>query len=207
MTDLTPLAEATAAQLREHAERMGLETKSGHNSKQLIALIKRANPDVTEIPTGEAVTPPAPDAPVLDPAASAAAPPVVPPPTLMAVEAGGNKMMPHYSRDPKVELVVQKTNESTRSKDVTVAVNGDVFRLQRGQNVEVPYRVYLALQDAVEKQSVETGEERNGVPVREWQEVQSYPFIARSMPSDEEIAAWHRATDEAFASASRARAA
>jgi hypothetical protein len=115
--------------------------------------------------------------------------------------------MPHFSTDPKVELTVNKTSETYRSKDVTVGVNGDVFRLQRGQRVRVPYRLYLALRDAVEMQAIETGEERNGIPVRDWQEVQSYPFQVHSMPSDQEIAAWRAATDNATASLSRSQAA
>lgn len=199
MSKTVKIEEASAQELRAFAERMGLETKPGHNSKQLIALIHRADSSIEEIPAA----PEEPQTPT--PMSTAAAPIVEPAPMVEAQTAGGTALMPHFSKDPRVELTVHKTSDSTRSKDVTVGCNGDVFRIQRGQRVSVPYRVYLTLEDAREMQAVETGEERMGVPVREWQEVYSYPFTVHTMPSDAEIAAWRAATDGASASASRAR--
>lgn len=203
MSDSVKLQDADAKQLRQYAELLGLEAKSGMNKPQLIALIQRSDPSIEEIPVKSEEA-----APVVDLTQPSAAAPDIPPAPGPVVDRGGAPgVMPHYSTDPKVELTIAKTSETTRSKDVTVAINGDVFRMQRGQRVAVPYRVYLALQDAKEKQAVETGDEVNGIPVREWQEVYSYPFQVFSMPSDEEIAEWHARTDNATASLSRARAA
>lgn len=199
MSKTVKIEEASAQELRAFAERMGLETKPGHNSKQLIALIHRADSSIEEIPAA----PEEPQTPT--PMSTAAAPIVEPAPMIEAQTAGGTALMPHFSKDPRVELTIAKTSETTRSKDVPIGINGDVFVIQRGQRVSVPYRVYLALEDAKEMQAVETGEERMGIPVREWQEVYSYPFQVHRLPSDEEIAAWRAATDEASASASRAR--
>lgn len=202
MPTTVKIEEADAKDLRKHAELLGLEAKSGMNRTQLIALLKRADAAIAEIPveaepqnTGLGK-------------ASAAVPIVSPAPEVTAIRGNsGAAIMPHFSTDPKVELTVNKTSETYRSKDVTVGINGDVFRLQRGQRVAVPYRVYLALLDAKEHQAVDTGEENMGVPVRDWQEVQSYPFNVHEMPSEDEIAAFHARTDGASASLSRAQAA
>jgi hypothetical protein len=202
MTTTVKLEDADAKDLRKAADLLGLETKAAMNRTQLIALLTRANPDLKEI-TVEAPAQPS----VLSQPSAAA--PIIPPAPAPIVERGnaGGAAMPHYSLDPKVELTIHKTSETYRSKDVSVATNGDVFRMQRGQRVSVPYRVYLTLRDAKEMQAVETGEERMGIPVREWQEVYSYPFDVHKMPTDEEIADFHARTDNATASLSRTRAA
>jgi hypothetical protein len=204
MSTTIKIEDADLKVLREHAEMQGLEVKPSMNRTSLIALLKRSNPDLTEIPfTAE------PPAAVVNLAAPSAAAPIIPPAPDVTVVSGGNSdgLMPHYSTDPKVELTVAKTTETTRSKDVTVAVNGDVFRMQRGQRISVPYRVYLAMEIAIENQAIDTGEERNGFPVRDWQAVNSYPFTVHKMPTNEEIADFHARTDSASASLSRARAA
>lgn len=103
----------------------------------------------------------------------------------------------HYMYDPKVELTIAPTNDRTRSRDVQVAVNGDAFIMQRGKRIAVPYRVYLALKDAIETVSRDTDEinPQSQMPVKEWVEQPSYSFTENKLPTDEQIAEWHRRTD------------
>ena len=103
----------------------------------------------------------------------------------------------HYRYDPKVEVTINETSDKTRARDVQLAVNGDVIIVQRAQRVAIPYRFYLALENAVEKISRETGEinQVTQMPLREWVEQPSYSFTTHRLPSDEEVAAWHKRTD------------
>ena len=103
----------------------------------------------------------------------------------------------HYMYDPKAEITIAPTNDKTRSRDVQVAVNGDTFIMQRGKRVSVPYRVYLAIENAIETVARDTDEinPQSQMPVKEWVEQPSYSFTVHKLPSDEEIAAWHRRTD------------
>lgn len=103
----------------------------------------------------------------------------------------------HYRYDPKVELTIAPTNDKTRAREVQVAVNGDAFIMQRGKKILVPYRVYLALDAAIEKVTRDTDEinPQSQMPVKEWVDQPSYPFTVHKLPSDDEIAAWHKRTD------------
>lgn len=192
-----PIEQATAAQLRAFGEiHLGLEIPRTLNAATALAKIKQADPARTEI----TIEDPTPAASIASPAQVAAMQAQVPLAAEPAVLKAGGAMI-HFTADPKVKLRVQKTGDATRAKDVTIGVNGDVWRLQRGQDVEVPYRVYLALENAKEHQAVETGElNAMGVAAKEWQEVYSYPFQVIEMPSKEAIAEWHARTDNAVSS-------
>lgn len=103
----------------------------------------------------------------------------------------------HYMYDPKVEITIAPTNDKQRSRDVQVAVNGDAFIMQRGKKIAIPYRVYLALENAIETVARDTDEinPQSQMAVKEWVEQPSYSFTIHKLPTDEEIAAWHRRTD------------
>lgn len=207
MTDTKriPLDQADAKTLAHFAMMIGLETKSGMNAGQLRGLIQKAMPDVKDVPPI-----PAPPEPVVQPAqaqaiaaAQVAAPhdPDATPANHPALqERAASRDLMHYTSDPKVGVVVMKTDDKRRAKDVQLSVNGDVIIIKRGERVEIPYRFYEALLNAREDAAVETDEINpfTGNPVMDWQEVQSYPFQVFSMPSEAEVAAWRERTQDGF---------
>lgn len=197
------LEDCTPAELRQHAQiNIGLDVPASANRATIIAKLKAANPAIVSIDVPDEPAP----SPMLAEFAQVAAMHAQTPPALApaVLHVGGS--MPHYNQDPKVRLEIMKTSDPQRAKEVTLGVNGDTFRMKRGEQIDVPYRVYLVLLDAKENQSVETGEiNAMGAPVREWQEVQSYPFQVHAMPTAAEIAAWHAATDNAVSSPYAAR--
>lgn len=211
-TNRIPLDDADLATLKHFAElALGIEIKDGTNSSQIRAKIKKAMPDLKDVPPI-----PAPPAPVVQQVAQASgdeeapivynelgeAPSVRP----AAISRPATAALLHQVNDPRVEITIAKTAEKHRSKDVTVAVNGVTCRMKRGERINVPYRVYEALKNAIEKIQVETDEinPATGSPYYTYEEVQSYPFTVHRMPSDDEIAAWHKKTDEGFQPATRA---
>ena len=200
--------EADFKSLKHFAEvALGLEVNTGTNSAQLRAKIRTVMPTAKDIPVYVEPAPAAPPPPV----PAVAAKPltdedgnlVAPANRPAAIERAGTTALTHSSQDPKVKIVIQKTADKTRSRDVTVSVNGEVFRMQRGVEIEVPYRVYLALEDAKEMAAVETDQihPQSGLPIMDWQEVYSYPFSVKALPSEEVVAAWLAATSTGFHSA------
>lgn len=193
-----PLEDADLATLKHFAGVMlGLEIERTCNRAGVIAKIKTALPTCTDIPPIPAAPPMTP-APATTPA-TASDLPVERPSTLERAPSQG---LLHPSRDPKVLIEIAQTSDTRRQRDVPVHVNGDVWMIQRGVQVEVPYRVYLALLNGIEKQAVETTEKNpvTGDYLKEWRSVHSYPFMVHRMPSAEEIAAWHAETDAGFKS-------
>jgi len=96
--------------------------------------------------------------------------------------------------DPRVILQVQRPrfgNDVSKAQDyVTVAVNGVGFQIKSGQPVDVPYRVWEALNNAMR---VEITHDDEGEVVET--SVHAYPFNVLERPSAREVEAWHQATD------------
>jgi hypothetical protein len=187
MSETTPIEQADHPSLRAFAElTLGIEVKDGVNATQLRAKIRQARPDVTEIPVIARVVPAAQPAPA-DVRVEARA--KVPPALAYSLTSP--------QTDPKVKVIFQRTADKTRSREVTIGCNGYVCRYQRGAQIDIPYRIYLAALDSVERQAVDTDEinPNTGLPFKSWEEVQSYPMQVIAMPSDEEIAAWRAAVD------------
>ncbi len=197
---MIPLDEADFASLKHYAEvNLGLEVKTGTNGNQLKAKIRKANSAIEEIPVveGDEQAPQPGDvvqvAPVRSTTSAQATSTAQPAP-----RAHQDPM--HPNNDPKVELTIPATADKTRAKIADVMVNGVVWRIQRGERVAVPYRVFEALEHAKEMQAVETDEINpiTGEPFKAWQEVLSYPYNVHRMPSDEEVAQWRERTSEGF---------
>ena len=198
-----PVQDADLATLKHFAESfLGIEIKPGTNAAQVRGMIGKAAPELKDVPPLPA--PPAPivqaimPRPVQQPVGEGEDPIARP----AAVSLPASEELLHSSHDPKVEIMIAATNDKARPKDVTVGVNGDIFRIQRGKRVEVPYRVYLALEDAKERAPVPdpTGATNpfTGDPIMVWEEVHSYPFSTFKMPSDDEVRAWHERTGGGF---------
>lgn len=164
---------------------LGLEVSSGANDTTLRSKILAAAPDTTEIKV---------PANVAGPAAPAAVAPAAP-----STPDVARKLTSHFRDDPRVEISVIDSADKTRAKDVQIAVNGDVVIIQRGQKVDIPYRHFLALRDAVETIGRETDQINpvTGLPIIEWVMQPSYPFSVFKMPSEAEIAAYHARCDDA----------
>lgn len=181
------LEEATNAQLLHFAQTvMGLDVNPGTPSTTLRSKIMQARPDIDsiEVPAGKpaAGTVSNPDGTHTATAAAESIPQGV---------AGL-----HFRYDPKVRLRIQGTTEATRAKDVQIACQGEVIILRRDRDVEIPYRHFLVLKDAIETVARDTDEINplTGLPIKEWVEQNSYPYQILAMPSEEEIAAWHKRT-------------
>lgn len=203
MTDQTPdmvtLDEADIHSLRDFAERiLGLEVKPAFNCNALRSRILKAKADVTEVPVfvpqgpgkprGETQPAMANNEPVAMEQAKVTDPALVQDPM-------------HHRHDPRVTINISRTDDKRRSKEVSVMVNGVTFQIQRAQNVAVPYRVYEALQSAVEDAWVD-GDEINpatGEPFKVKTQVPSYPFmVVGPLPSAEEVQAWRDLTAGKF---------
>ncbi|MBF5091918.1 hypothetical protein F1640_18355 [Novosphingobium sp. NBM11] len=187
---------------------LGIEIKDGTNGAQIRAKIRAAMPNADTIPL-----PPPPPEPIVPPVAltnpivqQALANPVKDENPLArpaAVSLPASAELQHASRDPKVGIRFHKTDDKRRSRDVTIGVNGDIYRCQRGVDVKIPYRVYLAVLDAKEHIAVDSDEinPATGEPFKVWEEVYSYPFTVNSMPSDAEINDWLARTGAGFKNA------
>lgn len=206
--DMVSLDEADIHSLRHHATvTMGLDCSKSMNGQGLRAKIKQADAGIENIPvfipTGEGT-----------PRADTAATPAASGPQQHATANG--KPIPrsatpltnldeiddpmHHKHDPRVGIVLFKTDDKRRSRDVQVGVNGVGFVMNREVEVFVPYRVYLALRDAVETAYVD-GDDLNpvtGEPFKVATQIESYPFRVTHMPGQEEIDAWTAMTSRTF---------
>lgn len=97
--------------------------------------------------------------------------------------------------DPKVTLTLhaEERDGVVINRHKEVGVNGVVWLLKRGEPITIPYRVYLALKNAERHIITHTpeGEQREQI-------VLNTPFNVEKMPLPEEIAAWHKKTDDMF---------
>lgn len=108
---------------------------------------------------------------------------------------GGNIVGSLGRKDPKVTVTLHADERDgvVNNRHKEVGVNGVVWLLKRGEPITIPYRVFEALNNAEQHVITMTGEGE----VRD-QKVQRVPFNIVSMPSAEEIAAWHAETDGQF---------
>ncbi len=115
----------------------------------------------------------------------------------LPVEAsqGGGTMGTLGHDDPKVTLTLhaEERDGVVVNRHKEVGVGGRVWLLKRGESITIPYRVYSALKDAERHVITHTpeGEQREQV-------VHNTPFNVERMPPPEEIAAWHKRTDDMF---------
>lgn len=192
--EMIPMEEADYATLKHYAvTKHGIEIPHGANANTLRGKILAVEPDCKEVPKikpGEAL----PSAREVAAAKVAAA----------GDEGDWAPIDPtnimHYKNDPKVALKIDKTTDKTRAKIVTVSVSGDVWRMERGVEHVVPYRVFEALDHARENQAVETDEinPHTKMPMKEWQEVHSYPFNVTRHANPKHVEQWRAATSDGF---------
>lgn len=195
------IQEASNASLRWYAgTKLGLDDiKKGQQSAFLIGKIRSVEPDVDMISVPEEGENVATTTDTLEAlqarreAENEAAAQVFDP------EQPQSRESLHQKNDPKVVINVARTNDKTRPRRVFLTCNGSTIEIQRGVDVEIPFRFLETLQNAVEKRSLETSDTNpvTGLPIREWAEQKSYDFQIVSMPSAEVIKAWHERTKNA----------
>ena len=97
--------------------------------------------------------------------------------------------------DPKVRIVLHNEEKDgvIVSRHKEVGVNGVVWLLKRGEPIDIPYRVYHALNNA--NRDVIT---HNGEGEVMTQSVKNTPFNVEMMPPADEIKAWEARTGSQF---------
>lgn len=177
-----PIAEAQPHELRSYATNfLNLEMTGSESDADVLALIQRASPGIEQIfimqmPTGD------------EPAAGTFD---------VAAETPVERMSGSTGRgDPRVTINIPFTGEDNIGRaDVGVGVNGVVWQIRRGVDVEVPWRVVEAL-GLTEQDIIRHDMERDEVLVTK---AMRFPInFPRGMPSPEAIRAWRERTDAAF---------
>ena len=95
--------------------------------------------------------------------------------------------------DPKVKITIAEVEGAGGKRAVPVGVNGVMMLVPRGKPVDIPYRYYLALKNAV-KTTYEQDKETQEVISSE---VPSYPMSVNTMPAQAEIDAYMAAEQRA----------
>lgn len=95
--------------------------------------------------------------------------------------------------DPKITIQIHNQAGKGGERPVFVNVNGVSILLPRNRPITIPYRNYLALQDAMgtDWEQVYDAGEREEVMVQ--RDMHSYPFTVIQSPSKAEVDAWTKA--------------
>lgn len=194
-----PIGEANHAQLRYHAETvLGLEVPNIINMGQLKAKIEAAAPNTTEITIADELESPTQQQAVKETAVATAAAEQEHSEKVEKAEAsfhGMNaKQAAAHHNDPKIEIKMLLSEKAGGDRDVPVSVNGVQWLLKRDVWVEVPYRVFEALQHAEETKYELTNNDIGQMQTSERQ-VPSYAYQTRNEPSEAEIASWTKRTE------------
>lgn len=178
--EIKTIDDATAAELRDYALAFLGIPVDGLSDEQVRAKVKAANED---------------DRIYVRPKAEREAPIGAPPPPVMEEASGSRAVGSLGHDDPKVLLTLhaEERDGVVVSRHKEIGVNGRFWLVKRGEPVEVPYRVYEALNNAVRDNVTHT---EDGTVVRS--RVHNTPFNVHRMPSQEEIAAWHERNSQTF---------
>lgn len=114
----------------------------------------------------------------------------------VAAQLSTNPDLAHYKNDPKVKVNIASDEMNGGSHPFPIGCNGMPIWVRRDEDVEIPYRFYLALNNAVEKDFETYTDPVTGMLKERVFERQAIRFTVRSMPSDEEIAAFHERTKD-----------
>lgn len=177
------LAEATPHELRAFATTfLNLDLSGSESDAEILAMIQTAQPGnenifVMEMPASE------------EPAFGSFD---------VIVDEPDGRISGSLGRgtDPRVKINIPFTGEDNIGRaDVAVGVNGVIWQIRRGQDVDVPWRVVealgLTLQDIVRHDM-----EKDEVIITK---AMRFPIqFPEGRPSADVIKAWHEKTDEAF---------
>jgi hypothetical protein len=96
--------------------------------------------------------------------------------------------------DPRCQIMIPPADTPDGNVDVAVGVNGVVWQLKRGVDLDVPLRVWLALM-AAQQELVTHNQETHDTIIST---ALRFPIITNSRPSDAEIEAWKKETETQF---------
>ena len=188
--DEVPFADATIDQLRRAAELFGVETARTDNTVGLRAKIRTVfQGEILKLPAlapSPDMSGSAPPKPADDPSDFGAGGPSVAP-----LPSSGR--FPHCSRDPKVRVIIQNAERDgvTTSTPITLGNNGEQVTVQRGIEVDLPYRFFISLRDAEKISYTQIEGEEEMLETRS----PAHPYSVVDMPPKAEIAEWHRVMD------------
>lgn len=112
----------------------------------------------------------------------------------VAVQIAKNPDLSHYRHDPKVTVNIASDDQNGGSHPFPIGCNGVPIWLRRDEDVEIPYRFYLALNNAIEKDFEVFVDPVTGQMAEREFERNAIRFTVRNMPSAEEIALFHERT-------------
>jgi hypothetical protein len=195
-----PINEASAAQLRYHAETvLGLEAiNKAANRGQIIAKIEQAAPGTKTIQVDDVIESPAQvqaeETKAAQTVAAAETAAVVAEETKVSLAGMSAKQAAQHHHDPKIEVLIPSTPEKGGDRAVPVSVNGIQFTVKRDEWVSVPYRVFEVLEHARETTYEHTNNAIGQMEVKE-RETCSYAFSTRNGPDEATLADWRKRTE------------
>ena len=180
------LVDATNAQALEYAQRLGLDAKMGQQTAFLVNMIRTAHPGIEEIEVEDTTAP--------------AAVSEIPEPRREVPEVTDRMMGITYREDPKVTLSIPSQDKPGGKRDVQVAVNGVPFLIRRDMPVEVPYRVFEALDNSrqTEYEQVD-GPTATSPKVMQAYTTHGYPFSVVKPADPAAVQEWRERTAAHFA--------
>ncbi|WP_375188407.1 hypothetical protein [Sphingobium yanoikuyae] len=184
-----PIAEAQPHELRAYATNfLNLETTGSETDAEVLALIQRAQPGISMIFVLNA--PSADDEPITGSYDVIADEPA-------ATQEAHDRIAGSLGRgDPRVEIFIPMSGEDNIGRaDVGVGVNGVIWQLKRGQNIEVPWRVVEAL-GLTEQDIIRHDMDKDEVIVTK---AMRFPIqFPKGMPNPDIIKEWRARTDSSF---------
>lgn len=180
--------EATPAQIEAFARAfLNLDVKQGASDTEILSAVNAAQPNATTIF-------------VMDDDEQEGFQERIDPPLAGEVLAQGAKDVGRIAgslghEDPRALIRISPGNseDARGSDDVAVGVNGRIWQLKRGVDINVPWRVVCALRDSVER--VVRHDEQGDIIERD---AERYPFSILQGPTQQEIVDWRARTDDAF---------
>lgn len=176
------LADASLEEKRDFLTKfLQIPVEAGEDETAMTAKIEAAQPGNENIFVQEPDTP-----------EEVAASEVSPQPAPLPEERAGRQTGTLGQGDPRavIFIPVVDTEDGSGAKDVMVGVNGRAWQLQRGVDLNVPWRVVVALENAISDivRHSQEPESLGEVTVRAAKRF-NYNFVEK--PSDDEIAAWN----------------
>ena len=185
-----PIADATPEQVRRFTLMVGVDLTETDSPETVLAKLRKVWPNDTVSVADEDTGPGVLTTGVLREAPSDLEPGESSPFSKMA---GAERMLLTSAKDdPRVVLNIQKVRvgNDVSNADVNVGVNGTIYQMKTGVSLDVPYRVWEALNNARRE---EITHDDQGEVVSAW--VHAYPFNVEESPAKSAVAEWRAKTD------------
>ena len=183
-----PIAEAEPYELRAYATNfLNLDLTGRETDAEILAAIQRAQPGIALIFVQEVEQ-------LDDEPATGTFDVIADAP---ASQVNTDRIAGSLGRgDPRVEIFIPMSGEDNIGRaDVGVGVNGVIWQLKRGQNIEVPWRVVEAL-GLTEQDIIRHDMDKDEVIITK---AMRFPIqFPKGMPHPDIIKEWRERTDSAF---------